>query len=189
MFVLQNESPEIFQQLLDCCVRRFQPQDELEMELVLEIASARWRLRRLWTIETAMFDAEMDRQDERLRREFHSFDEPTRQAEAFTALAESNRGLSLLTRYETRLRRAYERAVESLRKLQEERAGRTAQQPNTPEEKNLQNEPEAARPIPADEPCPANMTQPPDANEVSIPRGGPSLAQPGRAYDRKVICT
>jgi hypothetical protein len=149
MFVLQNESPEIFNQLLDCCIRRFQPQDELEMELVHEIAAARWRLRRLWTIETAMFDAEMDRQAERLSREFVSFDEPTRQAEAFTALATENRGLALLTRYESRLRRAYEHAVESLHRLQQERA--EAGEPARNE--NLQNEPSKPEALPARPPA------------------------------------
>lgn len=121
MFVLQNESPGIFDQLLECCVQRFRPQDALETELVMEIAAARWRLRRLWTVETAMFDNQMDRQDEQLRKEFIDFDEATRQAEAFNALAERSGGLNLLTRYEGRLRRAYERAVNNLLELQQTR--------------------------------------------------------------------
>jgi hypothetical protein len=64
-----------------------------------------------------MFDKEMDRQDANLRQTFSSFDEGTRLACAFEGLAKENGGLGLLTRYESRLQRAFNRAVDRLEKM------------------------------------------------------------------------
>lgn len=139
MFVLDNESRELFNQFVENIAERYQPADNLERELVLETAHARWRLRRLWSIETAMFDKEMAEQRAEFEKKYTQYDEPLRQACAFEALAEDRRGLSLLSRYETRLRRAYERAVENLEKAQQQRVER--------EHKNLQNKPKDPAPV------------------------------------------
>jgi hypothetical protein len=114
MFVLQNERKEGWDRMLAVCTEAFRPVTDYERELVEEIAAARWRLRRAWTVETGLFDIEMDSQAPRLEETFDSFDEGTRLACAFTALADQTRSLALLTRYETRLRRNFERAVANL---------------------------------------------------------------------------
>jgi hypothetical protein len=61
IFVLSNESEESFDSTLEAVNQHYQPSSDLERDLCLEIAHARWRLRRLWIIETGMFDREMDR--------------------------------------------------------------------------------------------------------------------------------
>ena len=78
LVVLNNENDEAFQELFQAFLAKFQPQDSVEHECVLQAAVARWRLRRIWQLETAIFDAEMDRQAPQLAKEFVSFDEGTR---------------------------------------------------------------------------------------------------------------
>ncbi|MGI8743222.1 MAG: hypothetical protein ACR2NN_11760 [Bryobacteraceae bacterium] len=60
---------------------------------------------RLWSIQTATLDLEMDRQDSKIRKEFGEqesgkCDERTRQAIAFKSLADESASLHLLNRYE-----------------------------------------------------------------------------------------
>src|SRR6266849_4366931 len=57
--VLPTESQEDFQSLLDSYVDQFDPQGGVEMDLVQTMAAARWRLRRICSIETALLDKEM----------------------------------------------------------------------------------------------------------------------------------
>ena len=121
--VLTNESRPMYNDLLDAFVERFQPADAVEFELLLEMVAARWRLRRVWSIETAMIDVEMDDQEDNLAKDRGDVDEVVRIALAFKSLAEG-KGLSLLSRYEARLRRIYEKALADLRQLQSTRPPR-----------------------------------------------------------------
>lgn len=102
--VLQNENPEAWAQVLQSYIDRYQPQDEIEHELIEDIAFCRWRLRRFRAVDTALWDMEMDNQNS------NAPDEPTRQAQAFKA----DPNIHLASRYEGRLRRAYERAIKNL---------------------------------------------------------------------------
>jgi hypothetical protein len=147
--VLQNESEEKFQELLQSLCDHYQPATTVERELVKEIAVARWRLRRIWAMETAMFDLEMDRQRKEVEESFSRIDEPTRLALAFTELSDNSRALSNLHRYEARLRRLSERATADLMRIQAERKAAEKVQ-NEPEQNesravvvvNVQNEPD-----------------------------------------------
>jgi hypothetical protein len=115
--VLTNESRPMYNSLLDAFVERFQPADEVELDLVLEIVSNRWRLRRIQSVETALLDLEMDDQEDAIAADRGDIDEVVRIALAFKSLAEQ-KSLALLNRYEARLRRQYERALADLRQLQ-----------------------------------------------------------------------
>jgi hypothetical protein len=103
-----------WEELLAACMRCFAPRDEFEAELVTQIAAARWRMRRTWAVETGLFDSKMDAQDARLRETCATVDEGARLAAAFTALADETSALGLVTRYETRLRRSFESALDRL---------------------------------------------------------------------------
>ncbi len=115
--LLANESHERFQQALDAYLLRLQPRDQVEADLIEEIVVAKWRQRRLWGMETASLNLEMERQDATLTIEFKRLDEPTRQAMAFKTLADESSSLHLLNRYETRLGQTCERALLNLRFL------------------------------------------------------------------------
>jgi hypothetical protein len=121
IFVLSNESEESFDSTLEAVNQHYQPASDLERDLCLEIAHARWRLRRLWIIETGMFDREMDRQDAVMRDTYRNFDEGLRLAGAFEVLAKPHGGLGLLTHYESRLQRSFNRAVTRLEQIQKEK--------------------------------------------------------------------
>ena len=54
--VLTNESRENFDILLDQHIDRYRPADDVEISVVEEMASAFWRMRRVWAIETRLHD-------------------------------------------------------------------------------------------------------------------------------------
>ena len=112
--VLSNESAPAFENMLARYITHFEPTNPLQADLIEELAVAKWRQRRLWLIETAALDFEMDRQENEVAKIYNKIDEPTRLALAFKALADSSSLLSNLSRYESRHRRAYENAHKRL---------------------------------------------------------------------------
>jgi hypothetical protein len=117
MYVLQNENPAAWAELLDICVEQFRPTNRYERTIVEEIAFAKWRLRRMWTIETGLMDVEMDDQATAFAAKYATSDEGVRQTLAFKALADNSNASSLLNRYQVRLERSIDRAVKSLNDL------------------------------------------------------------------------
>src|SRR5438105_15372363 len=85
--VLTNESVDRFEQAVDSYAGHFQPQDEVEMDLVEELVVAKWRQRRAWSMETATLDHELDLQDPELVSEWEHLDHPTRLALAQQSLS------------------------------------------------------------------------------------------------------
>jgi len=114
MFVLQNENPAAWAEMLDMCVEQFRPSTRYEHSIVEEIASAKWRLKRLWIIENTLLDIEMDNQAEEFAETYEQADEAVRRTLAYRGLADNTNTLELLHRHQTRLERARDRAVKSL---------------------------------------------------------------------------
>src|SRR6185312_7791684 len=92
--VLGNESEETFARLHAQHLAKLGPADDVEEGAVEEMVAASWRLRRLWAIETRLFDNSIAKRQEP--------DERDRLAGAFSDLAAGN-SLHILDRYETRL--------------------------------------------------------------------------------------
>ena len=115
--LLSNESRERFEALLDSYMEKFQPRDEVEADLVEEMVVAKWRQRRLWSIEAAALDYRMDKQRKEKGNEIEKTDEPTRSALAFTGLEAKEKSMSLFLRYEGRMRRSYKRALADFRMI------------------------------------------------------------------------
>jgi hypothetical protein len=105
--VLQNENSETWHRLLAGHIEHYRPANDIETELVEDIAFCRWRLRRFRGVDTALWDMQMDDQAEAFSQRYEAGDESARLAHAFRT--DSN--LHLASRYEGRLRRAYERAI------------------------------------------------------------------------------
>jgi hypothetical protein len=103
--VLKNESTNVFSQFFDEYVQKFNPADGVEYAAVEEMVAAAWRIRRIWDAQTAMIDKGIDRSNEPTHA--------TRTADAFTGLATGSQ-IQLLDRYETRLQRIYQRALNNL---------------------------------------------------------------------------
>jgi hypothetical protein len=108
--VLQNESEEGFAQLLAQHLARFAPADDVEHDAIEEMVASIWRIRRLWTIETRLFDNSIGKRTDT--------DERDRLAHAWSDLAASN-DLHLLDRYENRLHRIYRRSLSNFLDLRE----------------------------------------------------------------------
>ena len=135
-----------------------QPATPAEKDLVEQMVSARWRLRRIRSIESALLDGEMIRQKEAIAEKFAHCDTGVQLAEAYTTQANQSRAMSLVSRYETRLHRMYHSSYKVLRELQAARTRQTTQpaapEPTQPEpaivrqppQKNSQNEPSSASP-------------------------------------------
>src|ERR1700738_2676551 len=60
--LLTNEDPDAFNKHAAAYYEKFQPIDDVERDLVDEMVIAKWRQRRDWSNEAALFDLEMDRQ-------------------------------------------------------------------------------------------------------------------------------
>ena len=107
--VVQGESSDTFAELLEQYVESFNPQIPVEMDMIEELTSAYWRLRRVWAIETKMMDDQINLQADG--------DPITRITDSFAALCDNNR-INILNRYETRLHRIYQRSLRNLLLMQ-----------------------------------------------------------------------
>jgi len=107
---LENESNECFDDLVTQHIRRFAPADGVEFAMIEEMVAANWRMRRAWAIENRLMDQAICNQP--------PGDELSRLANAFSQLAASPE-LNLLHRYEARLHRMYQRALNNVLMLGE----------------------------------------------------------------------
>jgi hypothetical protein len=117
--VLCNESQAQYDALTQRYIEKFHPQDEVDMELIDDLVAARWRLQRVRLMQAAALDLEMDRQADEIEASFVNIDEPTRATLALTKLANTERTLQLLHRYETTYTRQYHRTLKLLESKQE----------------------------------------------------------------------
>jgi hypothetical protein len=115
--VLATENQADRDALFDEYNKMFCPVNLPELELVEQIVSARWRLRRLHSMETEIFDMRIEEHG-MFNKERHEKRTPKRkEAVAFQSLANTTQTLTQLSSYESRLERSYERAVANLNKL------------------------------------------------------------------------
>ena len=122
--VLPHESQEAYDRLEASLINRFKPADDLENELVQEMAAARWRLRRIEAMEAALFKKAIKQHEEA--------GTPDALDVAYAEVAES-KSYRMLVRHAAQLRRAFEKAWKEIQLLQEQR--------RIDEEDELQNEP------------------------------------------------
>src|ERR1700682_4542193 len=76
--VLTNESQALFDELHQDYVHEFQPESHVEMDLIDQMVSAQWRLRRIWRMQTAALDLKMDQQEAEIAKSFKQIDQTTR---------------------------------------------------------------------------------------------------------------
>ena len=122
--VLPHESQEAYDKLEASLINRFKPADDLESELVQEMAAARWRLRRIEAMEAALFKKAIKQHEEA--------GTPEALDVAYAEVAES-KSYRMLVRHAAQLRRAFEKAWKEIQLIQADR--------KIDEEGELQNEP------------------------------------------------
>jgi hypothetical protein len=135
--VLPTESGKDFRTLLRSYLVEYDPTGPLETELVQTMATTRWRLRRLATIETTLLGNEIEFNANFIDREFAEIEwtanPADRLAYTFKQLSHSP-SLGLLVRYEAALNRSYDRAFKQFHALKAIRmqAARSLPKPNEP---------------------------------------------------------
>ena len=126
---------------MDSYIAEYRPCGPTQMDLVEQMAAAKWREKRAWALETATLDYTMDEMEPRMATRFESTDQPTRAALAFADRSENSNCLVLLHRYEARHTRVWRAALRQLIELQ--RASSPTQDPGRQgrEKQNLRAEP------------------------------------------------
>ena len=155
--ILACEDPEDFERMVEKYDTMYKPVTLEEQDLVAEMISARWRIRRATGIETNLLDCEMVTEEPKLKQKFEEVDGGMLLAYAFRSLADESHSMTLLNRYESRLRRIHKQAHAMLLRLREQRP----------------SEPAPPEPLPAPAPTPVI-----DAPEVCAP---PAPAAPPTA--------
>ena len=148
MIVLSNESQAKFDELHLTYIDTFQPDNGVEMDLIDQMAASQRRLRRIWIMQTAALDLKMD--------------QATRTTVAFTALANDEKSLDLLLRYETTFTRLYQRAMNMLIRLRRDNQI-VANRPEPIASKELRNDP------------PPPVAEPVSSPEITL--GSPEFAE------------
>ena len=155
--VLSNESQAAFDKLRLEYVNRFRPQDGVEMDLIDQMVASQWRLRRIWIMQTAALDLKMDQQEAEVAKNFQRIDQATRVTVAFNSLANDEKSLDLLIRYETTYTRLYQRAMNTLMRLRRDtQIDENPPEPITSEELRNDAPPPVAEPVSSPETTPGS---------------------------------
>jgi hypothetical protein len=115
--LLDSEDPDQFDEVIIKLLAIHQPATPAEEDIVEEMVAARWRIRRMCSIETGLLNAEILAQQSKSDAAGLNVD----LAVAFRTLSDDSHSLALASRYEARLQRLYDRAYKTLRELQQVR--------------------------------------------------------------------
>lgn len=168
--VLNGESRQDYQHLLDAYLREFHPQGEVESDLIEDMVAAKWRQRRIRAVETELLNKETLKLEKQLDQEDADYNAIAPVASAYSALSMYS-ALPFLARAEARLERCYSRALKNLLELQRRR--KAAQPPSTrPEKEN-----EETNPIPKPPPPSTTIHQPEpkDGNPETVSHQDPHI--------------
>src|SRR4051812_32751062 len=116
--VMEGEGQEAFDALTAAIFASHLPETIEEADLVFEIAANRWRLRRCMEMEKALFEETRDRL--RTDKENPITDEQILRRKTLATVTESS-AMKQLHRYNSRLRRAAEKAEQEFQMLKRER--------------------------------------------------------------------
>src|SRR6266481_4371354 len=169
--ILACEDPKDFERMVEKYDTMYKPVTLEEQDLVAEMISARWRIRRATGIETNLIDCEMVTEEPKLKLKFAEVDCGMVLASAFRSLADESHSMTLLNRYESRLRRIHKQAHAMLLRLRQER----------------QSEPAPPEPPPAPAPAP-DLAPVSDAPEESAPPN-PATPPPAVTPDEVIPLT
>src|SRR5580704_14715011 len=125
--LLDCESQDEFDEVRSKLLGIHEPATPAERDIVEEMIAARWRTRRMWTIETNLLNAEILTHNPSVSEG----DPGIHLAMAYRSLSDDSRSLALASRYEARLQRVYDRAYKTLRELQQTRKSEPPKEPST----------------------------------------------------------
>ena len=117
--ILPGENASDLEALLDAFESKFRPTDEVEQDLVRQMALATWRLRRFSQVENALWDFNMRSAAEYRDKRYPGLSNAEKmayQCQNVTHMA----ALDRLTRYQARISREYRNALNDLLKLRKQ---------------------------------------------------------------------
>ena len=117
---LSTEDRPAYDHQLQSYLDRYNPLDQVEEDLVGLLAANMWNVKRLNSIESALFDLAILEADEEIHKDFTKMDEWGRLALAFRKSAGEN-AFELLRRYKSTAERAYHRALKAIEQLTKDR--------------------------------------------------------------------
>jgi hypothetical protein len=152
LILLSTEDPVEFLHHENEYLRRFQPIDGVERDLVRKLIAASWREKRMDVMEASILELEMQKQAPKISREFEFIGGETRQTLALLGTEDMGEAWDRLSRYQAAARRSYTSALKALRELQGDRFNRqpslapnaeksSAQEEISPETENNQTNP------------------------------------------------
>ncbi len=106
VIVLRNERADLFEELTQDYIRRFEPRDSVELAIVEQMIAATWRLSRCWEMQTQTMNLEMERDQ--------NPDSENLKARSFHAAIGNSPSMQLLHRFENSYERIINRAVRTL---------------------------------------------------------------------------
>ena len=80
LFIVEHEDLEQFEQLRHGYIQRFQPRDQVEVDLVHQLVHCVWNQQRSWSLEHRTFDLQVFRMRVALDREYAGLDPDSRLA-------------------------------------------------------------------------------------------------------------
>jgi len=110
------ENPEEFNAFQQRYFDKLQPQDQIELDLVKEMVSAKWRQERVWSLEAATIDFRMDCTKPDIDQHW-GLTPRARAAVAIMEEATGSKSLQTYARYDAMLSRMYNRALRTLIQL------------------------------------------------------------------------
>ena len=120
--VIPGEDTALFDQALQAFLDHLQPVGPVETVLVQQIAMASWRLTRLRALETGLFKMRLIDERRSIDRDYVNLSPHERLACVFYRECQGRDAFSTLGRYESRIERAFYRALHELQRLQAARA-------------------------------------------------------------------
>jgi hypothetical protein len=125
-FVQNNEDCDQLDAFIADFTAEYQPSGPTETALVRDLAHAHFSLERIWAMQIAGVDYQVDEQRPQIEEDFDQLDEPARLFLAFNQLAKESPGLALLNRYQVSYDRSFHRARKALIEIQVARRDREA---------------------------------------------------------------
>ncbi|MBL8176517.1 MAG: hypothetical protein JNK48_17710 [Bryobacterales bacterium] len=144
--VLVNESQELFDRLLQSLIDEHKPVGPTEEHLVEDMAVARWKMRRLYSMEAAGYDTDMFIHRQSFDECFQPNDPGMRHHDAASSINTTQKGLlEFYDRSLGRLHRVYRNSLADLLRLQ---ARRSAASHSSPRKEAPKSAPGVATPPP-----------------------------------------
>jgi hypothetical protein len=112
--VLSFESDEEYNALREEYLAHYQPQTRPQLDLVDHLVATRWRLNRVISLQSALMELQMQRQQPEIDKEFQGCGPDIRAAIAYQHLCDDSCALESLHRHETRLSAELRRTIRLL---------------------------------------------------------------------------